>query len=258
MTSSALIFSDLHLPNHQSEDYELFIKILKNAEVRDDISEIWFVGDIFDLLVGEQEFWVAMHPEFWQGVERLAKRGKKILYFEGNHDFAFKKIAHRHGVQAFSEGRCVLFQGRRVFLSHGDEVDEDNETYARWRKFTKSSRVREIYRRLPRFITQKFILPFAESYSGHRKRRRNPGHFENETMEYRAKYRNFAETVIRERSYHAVFLGHSHIKDLTGFGGISFYCNLGSWLAEEKPYALWDPENDDKPRLLDARQDNLT
>lgn len=250
--SAAAIFSDIHLPNIQNEDYRLFLQTLKSIELRQDVSEVWLLGDIFDCLIGEQDFWVTMHQEFWQQLESLAKAGKKVLYFEGNHDFAFKKTALRHGVHVHTEGRCHLFQGRRVFLSHGDENDTDNETYARWRKFTKSSAIRRTYQMVPSRFTQKVLVPCAEMYSSKSKKQRGPASSENEVQHYREKYRTYAGTVIRERAYNAVFLGHSHIKELETFGSVSFYCNLGSWLGEEKPYAIWDPETKNLPTILSA------
>lgn len=251
--NTAAIFSDLHLPNELSDDYQLFLDTLESFERGKTISELWLLGDIFDCLVGDQEFWITTHQAFWQQLQRLAKTGVKVLYFEGNHDFAFKKIAIQHGVHAYSEGRCHLFQGRRVFLSHGDELDVDNEAYARWRAFTKSPRTRNIYRSLPQLLTRKFLVPFAETYSGYRKRKRDPLHFENETQHYREKYRGFAEKVIREKAYHAAFLGHSHIKELEIFGATTFYCNLGSWLGDDKLFALWTPEESNHPKVLPAQ-----
>lgn len=250
--STAIIFSDLHLPNEKTEDYELFLKTLKSLENKKHIHEVWLIGDIFDCLVGDQKFWISMHLDFWTQLESLAKLGKKILYFEGNHDFGFKKIAIQHGVQAFTEGRCHLFHGRRVFLSHGDEVDTDDETYARWRNFIKSQTVRDTYRKIPETITRKFLVPFAETYSGYRKRKKVPTEIENEVIQYKEKFRGFAENLIREKSYHAVFLGHSHIKELSILGSTSFYCNLGSWLGEEKPLALWNPEEQNFPEICSA------
>jgi len=250
--SAAVIFSDLHLPNFKNDDYRLFLKTLAAFESRADITELWLLGDIFDCFVGDQGFWMDVHGEFWAQLERLAKLGKKVLYFEGNHDFAFKSIAIRHGVQAFSEGRCHLFQGRRIFLSHGDEIDVDDEAYARWRKFIKSTSIRRAYRMVPPALTRKFLVPFAEAYSSKRKLKRDPEHFENEVLVYREKFRNYAETVLRERAYHAVFLGHSHMEELEVLGANSFYCNLGSWLGEAKPYAIWDPEKQSVPTIINC------
>lgn len=252
--SSAAIFSDIHLLNTPTEDHDLFLRTLKNLEINNSVSEVWLIGDIFDCLVGDQNFWISKHQEFWNQLHRFANAGKKVLYFEGNHDFGFKKIALQHGVQAYTEGRCHLFQGHRVFLSHGDELDTDNETYARWRKFTKSSRVRAIYRSVPHSITQKFLVPFAETYSGFRKKKRDPAQIEYELSHYREKYLEFAKSLVDEKSYHAVFLGHSHIKEFSTFGSSAFYCNLGSWLGNEKPYALWNPEQDKYPKILMANK----
>jgi UDP-2,3-diacylglucosamine hydrolase len=252
MNSSAIIFSDLHLPSEINSDYQLFLNKLQSIEKDQSISEVWLLGDIFDCLVGDQNFWLKVHSQFWSQLEHFAKSGKKVLYFEGNHDFAFKHLALKHGVQVFSEGRCHLFQGRRVFLSHGDEVDIDNEAYARWRKFTKSSKVRRAYNMLPESVPKKLVVPFAEFYSAKRKAKRDPEHFENETEHYRQKFKNYAEKVIRERSYNAVFLGHSHIPELNSLGSTSFYCNLGSWLGEQKPYAIWNPEKENLPVILSA------
>jgi len=249
----AAIFSDLHLPNVINKDYKLFLTTLHKLLANDSIKEFWFVGDVFDCLVGNNSHWEKLHSKFWDFCNAASSKGRKIIYLEGNHDFNFKKIAHKYGVQLHKEGRCHLFQGRRVFLSHGDELDTNIEAYRKWRKFTKSEIARKAYNAMPNFMLKKLMIPFAENYSSARKKKSHIDTTPNENIWYKNKFRSYAEELLRDKGYHAVVLGHSHIKALDIFGSTSFYLNLGSWLGEEKPYAIWSPEEFNDPQFYEAK-----
>ena len=113
----ALFVADAHYPHHGEEFLEL-LRRLQNGEIV--TPQLFLMGDIFDLLFGQNEYIKTFYPEAISILNELSK-SIEIHYFEGNHDFLLKNIFTNIKVYP-RESQPVLFKlnGKVAGLSHGD------------------------------------------------------------------------------------------------------------------------------------------
>lgn len=246
--SRIAVFSDVHLTTSHPARTRAFVKTLREL-ASESLTDLWLLGDIFDLLVGGYGFWHDQYPEVWQALDALRARGTRIVWLEGNHDFHLDALCRRHGIEVRDEV-LQLTVGRaqhRVYLAHGDLVNLTDEAYLRWRGFTRAPWFRQVLDLTPDFIARRLLQPAAEAASrSSRKRSRDP---EAWIQNF---YREFAAARLRE-GFRGVFLGHCHVADLYRPESGGFYLNLGSWLGDTGPYAVWDPDTEDFPKVRNCK-----
>ncbi|HIP61773.1 MAG TPA: UDP-2,3-diacylglucosamine diphosphatase [Sulfurovum sp.] len=113
----AIFIADSHYPNHGNEFLELLKKI-NNKEL--EVSQLFLMGDNFDLLVGGLRRSYIPNAEAIEILKAISKN-IQIFYFEGNHDFQLKKIFKNINIYTIGEHpQYMEFKKKRVGLSHGD------------------------------------------------------------------------------------------------------------------------------------------
>ena len=116
--NGAIFIADSH-ENENRENFWYFLRALKNGEIK--TPQLFLMGDMFDFLAGECEFFVKFYERYVRTIDELGEK-MEIYYFEGNHDFnlasLFKNIKiYPIGVQP---ARFVSECGQSVFIAHGD------------------------------------------------------------------------------------------------------------------------------------------
>lgn len=116
----ALFIADAHYPHHGDEFIKLLHK-LDNGELT--TSQLFLMGDVFDLLFGYNDYIVTFSNEAVSLLQKLSQK-IEIHYFEGNHDFCIKKIFPHINVYSRDEQPVVMkLSNKRVALSHGDKYE---------------------------------------------------------------------------------------------------------------------------------------
>ena len=116
----ALFIADAHYPHHG----DAFLTLLKNIESQNiKTSQIFLMGDIFDLLFGYNEYIKSFSEE---GIELLQRLSKKIeiVYLEGNHDFSLQEIFP--DIKVYKREQQPIhykLNHQDVYLSHGDKYE---------------------------------------------------------------------------------------------------------------------------------------
>ncbi len=241
------IFSDLHIPNRPSQRATHFVEALRYLRKQEKISKLWLLGDIFDLLVGNFNFWRKLHQPIFHELKELQRSGCEILWLEGNHDFHMLEIANLVGAEV-RDGPQILDLGKekkKVYLAHGDLVNTADEAYMRWRAFTRNPYFRKSISLIPEAFAESRLRGLAEKISA--TSRNYSARHDNNLIDL---YRNFARNRFYE-GFDAVFMGHCHEKDLFEQGR-HFYLNLGSWLGTSMEFAVWQPKKDSPPKIFDA------
>ena len=236
------VLSDLHLRNPKSQIAMNLVDLLKKFR-REGVTELWFLGDVFDLLVGPFSFWVDYYAEFFEELNTLGRAGCKVLWLEGNHDFFIEELLKPFGVRVHDGDLDLEYFGRRFFLAHGDLVNESDEAYLRWRKATRSPVYRGLLARVPEFIVKKLLWPLGNRLSSSSRQKNRSSHGDLAQM-----YRAFAVKKFKE-GYSGVFMGHVHIEDLFAGENGQFYLNLGSGIDGSLRSGLWDPSSKDFPKV---------
>jgi len=220
----AYFVSDIHLKGPEDRKFQVLLNFLK--ALPSDATHLFFMGDIFDLWVGEHQYFIQVYDPILTEVQKLQKQGVEIHYFEGNHDFHLRtywqeelKVHVHEGVHHIQLGNCILR------LEHGDLTNPDDLNYLRLRKFLRSKPMEWIIKNAP----EKLVTFVGENWS-QRSRKARP--YVNEKVKLRA--RQYAIEAASQTPFDLMVCGHTHMQDEFRFefnGRQHLYINLGTWLA---------------------------
>ena len=116
--SGAIFIADSH-ENENRENFWRFLCALKSGEIK--TPQLFLMGDMFDFLAGECEFFVKFYERYVRAIDELGEK-IEIYYFEGNHDFNLARLFKN--VKAYPIGaQPVKFAsecGQSVLIAHGD------------------------------------------------------------------------------------------------------------------------------------------
>lgn len=116
----AIFVADAHYPHYGDEFLELLHKMDKGETV---VSQLFLMGDIFDLLFGYNDYISTFCDEAITLLRKLSKT-IEIYYFEGNHDFCLKDVFPDMYIYSRNEQPIDMKMGdKKVSLSHGDKYD---------------------------------------------------------------------------------------------------------------------------------------
>ena len=137
LRADLIVVSDIHLGRSDDARGRLLSQILQ-AAVTQGPDVFVLLGDIFDFCHGGSRFFQKKFACLGKQLERLAQSGTRVIFFEGNHEFAMRDIGWK-GVELVSEGDKIikLKDGTRVKLAHGDLVYA-SPSYRRFRNLVKS------------------------------------------------------------------------------------------------------------------------
>lgn len=203
---SFVSISDIHVQNPTDDRYQLLLKFMRHQKTHS-VDEIFFLGDIFDLMVGPHQEYLAVYHEFFEELKNLLDKGKSVHYFEGNHDLHIKKLFQKlnGNFNIHHSPLNLKFDNKNYYLSHGDELEPGNYPYKIYKKILMSHPLEFIASNVPFHMVEK-IGKKASSMSKKRGRR-----IYNEEKN-RAKFRQGA-TQVAKNGHHFIIAGHSHIKE---------------------------------------------
>ncbi len=115
----AIFVADAHVRDGREEFFE-FLQQIKSKKIK--TTQLFLMGDIFDLLVGGVRYTLNYNKKYIDLINELSKE-IQIYYFEGNHDFSLKKIFPNIVIFPI-EKQPVKFKHRedKILLCHGDIV----------------------------------------------------------------------------------------------------------------------------------------
>lgn len=205
--------SDVHVKNEGDEASELLMSFMNNSTVLES-DYIIFLGDIFDFMFGGHNEYLHKYNKFFSKLTELLRAGKRIVYMEGNHDFYNKKLfddfIKKHNLSEsnfeYVNGEYLLnVNGKQVQFSHGDDIEIDNPTYKRYK----------------RFVSSKFFKFMTDAFLSFNRGEKMGAEASNKSRKNGEKY--FIEDDNRERfrksakiqafKYDVVICGHSHIQE---------------------------------------------
>ncbi len=213
---SISIISDIHVKNNDDPSCKTLLKFLNNPIVQDS-QEIFFLGDIFDFLVGNHQEYYQDFKNFFETLITINKKQIKLTYIEGNHDVHIKKLLtvffKKHDLNLdllnVIQGHHVrLINEKIVYLSHGDELLQNLHGYQFYKKLitTKLAKV------LANYIVPYMPLTSLGKYASSKSRKRKsptPQMLE----EYKIRFRKIAMQIAQINKYNAMICGHTHILD---------------------------------------------
>ena len=113
----AIFIADSHYNSQRTILLDLLTKInLKDIQTK----QIFFMGDIFDFLASEIEYFRDINYEIINIINNLSL-DIEIIYFEGNHDFNLEDIFPKiHIISREQQPLEILQDNKSISLAHGD------------------------------------------------------------------------------------------------------------------------------------------
>ena len=229
MTLSRFIFiSDLHLKDRQDPLTEKLRVFLRALIQRSDVSNLFLVGDIFD-------FWVADHlffqQEFADVIDLLrslqSQNGVQIHYFEGNHDLHLTQFwKNKMQFNVYQGPQSFEIDGIRLFVEHGDEINQDDRGYLFLRWFLRTPFLTWLAHHLPSAIVEWIGRKSSKASRTYTSEVKVIG--QEQLLE---KLHAHAETIYHETPFDFHIHGHVHLRDSYQLHQADAWSiNLGTWI----------------------------
>jgi UDP-2,3-diacylglucosamine hydrolase len=227
------IFSDLHLANPDSTLYQSFIQSLDEPDSESDA--VVFAGDIFEIFVGNSDYFLEKNRPFFEAIQKLHQRQVSLFYIQGNHDFHLER-AFRDVPVKILDAELVL---GKLYIAHGDLVDQGDHGYLRMRRFFRSTAFRKFVNLLPGKAIEWIGETIART---HDQKERDLAVSPGEVPSVRPVFRAFAEEKKRQ-GFDFVILGHCHdLDDLQ-----PFYFNMG-YPPVHRQFLYWSSDSNSVKR----------
>jgi len=121
MKYKSLFISDVHL-GLQYTNLNMLLDVLKDNE----FENLFLVGDIIDGWKLRRKFeWGELENRFIQKIFKLARKGVKVYYTQGNHDEFLYKFDGQHfgGIEIKEKIIHTTVKGKRLLVLHGHQFD---------------------------------------------------------------------------------------------------------------------------------------
>jgi len=231
--------SDFHLgaPNHASslQREKMLVKFLH--QIKDDASEIFIVGDMFD-------FWYEYRKVVPKGFVRILGKlaeitdsGIPVHFFVGNHDMWMKDyLTTELNIKVYFDPVEFTFNGKKMLIGHGDGLGPGDKGYKRLKKVFRNPVCQWLFGILPPAIG----MGVANYMS--RRSRAQTGTVEEVFLggdkEWLVQYCQYKLT---QKHYDYFVFGHRHLPIYYQLQKDSTYINLGDWI-RYYTYAVFDGE----------------
>jgi UDP-2,3-diacylglucosamine hydrolase len=219
------------------------VEFLKNLP--QDTTHLVLLGDIFDLWIGNHDYFIKKYSKIISELKNLLSRGVEIHYFEGNHDLHLKKFWEKNlGVNIHTDEHFFNFDGLIVRAEHGDLMNEEDKAYLFLRKALRTFTMNILATQLPGRLVE--II-------GDRSSRISRIYTDRINQKYKEKVRkithNYAKKVYALRPFDLLITGHTHVEDDYSFKVNDKVneknprsVNLGSWMDRPKAFLITPTE----------------
>ena len=123
--SKIYFISDAHLgAEERGKEREKENRLLAFLDERKrEGEEVYILGDLFDFFFEYRTVIPARHYRVIEKLSDLVRSGVKVTYVVGNHDYWLGSFFRDELGVKVSQNPCeVITQGKRLFLSHGDDL----------------------------------------------------------------------------------------------------------------------------------------
>ncbi len=150
-----LVVADAHVGQRGGDAQEMARLVRTLPECG--FTELIYLGDAFQYLIGMSKFWTRAVHEVMAAWEAARSRGVQIGLIEGNRDFFLDEADLLARVDWTGRSREFVAGARRYRLDHGDRVNLRDLQYQFWSRFSKSALARAWARLLPRSVAVNIV-----------------------------------------------------------------------------------------------------
>lgn len=221
LTPRSIFVSDIHLGTRGAHA-EYLLDLLENTE-----SEyLYLVGDVIDLWkLRTGWFWPQLNNRIVQALFAKARSGTRVIYIPGNHDALLRDYAGMmiNGLEIVQQAEHVTADGRRLLVTHGDELD-GLVAVNRWLRHLGDLNYHFLLmlNRQCNRLRRLCGLPYW-SLAAYLKGR------VGNAVDYVCRFEEAAIDRARHAGLDGVVCGHIHVGKVRDIGGL-FYANCGDWV----------------------------
>ncbi len=143
-----ILVADWHLPAHRTAHTDFFLRFVN--DVCRGAEHVFVLGDLFEAWVGPRHVARPGHRAALEALSQLAASGTKVTLLRGNRDFLLdRRTVRRFGLALAKDGWRGELMGRRVRLTHGDELTEGDGLHKALRAITGNFPVSTLVKAMP-------------------------------------------------------------------------------------------------------------
>jgi UDP-2,3-diacylglucosamine hydrolase len=220
------ILSDLHIRSSSEPAYARLLHHIETTESAG--NHVVFAGDIFEVLTGNSRYFREKFVAFFNLIRSKAASGVQFYYIEGNHDFNLESLFRGTLIRINSDPVSLTVGKYRLWVDHGDAVDNNDVGYQIWRTLTRSPPAQTLVDVVPGVLLDWVGGALARSTDRQKDElpeKWDPGRLHS----LRLMYRRAAEIQFHQ-GYDFVVMGHCHDFDsyqATVDGRDCTYFNMG-------------------------------
>ena len=239
MTKKKKIYfaSDFHLgiPHNKESDLREVKVVSWLDHIKNDASEIYLVGDIFDFWF-EYKYTVPKGCiRFLGKIAELIDLGVKIHFFTGNHDmWMFDYLKEELHVTIYQKPIIKEINGKTFLIGHGDGLGPGDQKYKLIKRFFSNRLCQWLFAR----IHPNLAFSIAHSWSRRSREKEMHGElsFLGEEKEWLIIY---AKEKLKTNRIDFFVFGHRHLPISHQLTENSTYINLGDWI-RHNTYAIME------------------
>lgn len=219
-----VFIADAHLVSPEDANYRLLLRFLHDLE--GEVDALYIMGDLFDFWLGFPSHPFTQYDEVLAALERLVRRGCRLVYFEGNHDFHLGTIfSQRLKAEIHAGPAMESVQGKRLYLCHGDQINREDRFYRLLRFLLRT--------RLVAASVSHFPVSWAQKIREHLQKRSQAGYgVKTARWDYRQILLDFA-VGLQKHGCEGLVTGHFHLALCENVPGDTFtVLSLGDWMGQ--------------------------
>ncbi|MDY6847584.1 MAG: UDP-2,3-diacylglucosamine diphosphatase [Thermodesulfobacteriota bacterium] len=152
-----IFLADAHLLCPDTENYQQLLTFLESQRGR--MRTLYILGDLFEFWVGYRHLVFTPYIPLLEKLRSLHCDGTQIVYVEGNHDFHLGPFFRDNlDCLILPDGGTVEIDGKRVFLCHGDRINDRDRGYLLWRGLLRSAPLKAAMALMPGDLTWRVAL----------------------------------------------------------------------------------------------------
>ena len=170
---NSYFISDLHLgAKYMTDQLERERRVCRFLDsIKDDAAELFLLGDILDYWYEYKYVVPRGYIRFLGKLAELADAGVKLTWVTGNHDvWLFDYLRNQLHMTVLKGHTEVETAGKRILISHGDDVGEQPVMY----RFTRWCFYNKVCQWLYAAVHPRWTYPVATGWSNENRTRRDP------------------------------------------------------------------------------------
>ena len=210
--------------NTLPSEFEKYLKLKQFLlEIEKDAEYLYLLGDVFDFWFEYKNAIFTRYFDFLVDIRNLIRKGVKVRFFCGNHDFWGGDFLTSIGMEVYKEPAILEHFGKKLFVGHGDGYAKSDWGYNYLLKPVLRNPVSTF---LFRLIHPDLALSLGRIVSGSSRHYTGSREFP-----FRKEYIEIAKSKFEKQEIDIMIHGHTHeAKRLVFDGGI--YVDTGNFFKD--------------------------